>query len=187
MNIRVKTCLLEWTSRTLINPCILSIFLLRHNPADYLVSQHCHYYKFHNRASNIQSSLSTGVCGCNFLFCFFWRSCMWHSGKSSSNTQKYNNEKYGKKDKTCNPPPPMTYVIGLDASKSMTSQGWAAAVRFANGMIDYTLQDHAGKKSEVMFYYFNGLLVVWVCTGVLSLCLTWMAIVPYASLNYHSR
>lgn len=81
----------------------------------------------------------------------------------------------------------MTYVIGLDASKSMTSQGWAAAVRFANGMIDYTLQDHAGKKSEVMFYYFNGLLVVWVCTDVLSLCLTWMAIVPYASLNYHSR
>ena len=62
----------------------------------------------------------------------------------------------------CNPPPPMKYVIGLDASKSMTSQGWAAAVRFANGMIDYTLQDHAGKKSEVMLYYFNGLLVVWL-------------------------
>ena len=75
---------------------------------------------------------------------------MWHSGKND------------KTDKVCNPPPPMKYVIGLDASKSMTSQGWAAAVRFANGMIDYTLQDHAGKKSEVMLYYFNGLLVVWL-------------------------
>ena len=59
---------------------------------------------------------------------------------------------------SCNPPPAMKYVIGLDASKSMTSEGWAAAVQFANAMIDYTLQDHAGDKGEVMLYYFNGLI-----------------------------
>ena len=70
----------------------------------------------------------------------------------------------------------MKYVIGLDASKSMTSEGWAAAVQFANAMIDYTLQDHAGDKGEVMLYYFNGLiyfswLCVVPCVGMVSSCL----------------
>ena len=56
---------------------------------------------------------------------------------------------------SCKTPPPMKYVIGLDASKSMTSDGWAAAVRFANAIIDYSLQGD----SEVLLYYFNGLFV----------------------------
>ena len=67
-----------------------------------------------------------------------------------------------KKVKDCNPPPPMKYVIGLDASKSMSSDGWAAAVRFANAFIDYSLQGD----SEVLLYYFNGLLAVCMCASV---------------------
>ena len=63
---------------------------------------------------------------------------------------------------SCNPPPPMKYVIGLDASKSMTRDGWAAAVRFANAFIDYSLQGD----SEVLLYYFNGLLAVCMCASV---------------------
>ena len=53
---------------------------------------------------------------------------------------------------SCNPPPPMTYVIGLDASKSMGTQGWSSAVHFANTFIDFALQG----QSEVLLYYFNG-------------------------------
>lgn len=61
---------------------------------------------------------------------------------------------------SCTTPPPLDFIIGIDASKSMTSGGWEAAVRFANGLIDYVLQDNNQKKGAVRLYYFNGLLVV---------------------------
>ena len=72
--------------------------------------------------------------------------------------------------KSCNPPPPLTYVIGLDASKSMTSKGWASAVRFANVFIDFSLQG----RSEVLMYYFNGLFVACMCASV-----NWMVTVLF--------
>ena len=76
---------------------------------------------------------------------------------------------------SCRPPPDMLYVIGLDASESMKDTGWEAATRFANAMIDYILEG----PGEVMIYYFNGLLLCWLCAGVVSSCLHWMTTVLF--------
>lgn len=53
----------------------------------------------------------------------------------------------------------LDFVIGIDASKSMTSEGWEAAKRVANSMIAYMVPAGVQNKGEVLLYYFNGLLV----------------------------